>query len=88
VLSGAVPAAVDQLGIARKAPDASFYDLALIDARERELSERVRDEKKEKKENKLRSSSGDRQADEAEPFGHFDARDPLDRRAHTLPAQR
>lgn len=50
VLSGAVPAAVDQLGIARKAPDASFYDLALIDARERELQIRVRDEKKEKKE--------------------------------------
>ncbi|MDL2355738.1 MAG: M48 family metalloprotease [Pseudomonadota bacterium] len=50
VLSGAVPAAVDQLGIARKAPDASFYDLALIDARERELQTRVRDEKKEKKE--------------------------------------
>ena len=50
VLSGAVPAAVDQLGIARKAPDASFYDLALIDARERELQIRVREEKKEKKE--------------------------------------
>jgi predicted Zn-dependent protease len=50
VLSGAVPAAVDQLGIARKAPDASFYDLAMIDARERELQARQRDEKKEKKE--------------------------------------
>jgi predicted Zn-dependent protease len=50
VLTGAVPAAVDQLGIARKAPDASFYDLALIDARERELNERQREEKKEKKE--------------------------------------
>ncbi len=50
VLSGAVPAAVDQLTIARKAPDASFYDLATIDARERELNERVKEEKKEKKE--------------------------------------
>jgi predicted Zn-dependent protease len=50
VLSGAVPAAVDQLGIARKAPDASFYDLALIDARERELQTRQREDKKEKKE--------------------------------------
>jgi predicted Zn-dependent protease len=49
VLAGAVPAAVDQLGIARKAPDASFYDLALIDARQRELETRQRDEKKEKK---------------------------------------
>ena len=84
VLSGAVPAAVDQLGIARKAPDASFYDLALIDARERELSERVREEKKEKKDNKLRGG----QALEAEPFGHLDASDPLDRRPRTLPAQR
>jgi hypothetical protein len=34
----------------RKAPDASFYDLATIDARERELQERVKEEKKEKKE--------------------------------------
>jgi predicted Zn-dependent protease len=50
VLSGAVPAAVDQLGIARKAPDASFYDLAMIDARERELQTRQREEKQEKKE--------------------------------------
>jgi predicted Zn-dependent protease len=50
VLSGALPAAVDQLVIARKAPDASFYDLALIDARERELQTRVREEKQEKKE--------------------------------------
>ena len=50
VLAGAVPAAVDQLGIARKAPDASFYDLALIDARERQLQARQRDELKEKKE--------------------------------------
>ncbi|MDB5961356.1 MAG: peptidase, partial [Massilia sp.] len=49
-LAGAVPAAVDQLGIARKAPDASFYDLALIDARERELQAKQKDEKKEKKE--------------------------------------
>ena len=84
VLSGAVAAAVDQLGIARKAADALFYDLALIDARERELSERVREEKKEKKDNKLRGG----QALEAELFGHLDASDPLDRRPRTLPAQR
>ena len=50
VIKGAVSAAVDQLAIARKAPDASFYDLALIDARERELLTRQREEKKEKKE--------------------------------------
>lgn len=46
-LSGSLPAALDQLAIARKAPDASFYDQALIDARERELQARWRDELKE-----------------------------------------
>lgn len=50
VLSGAVPAAVDQLTIARKSSDASFYDMAVIDARERELLARQKEEKKEKKE--------------------------------------
>jgi predicted Zn-dependent protease len=49
VLTGALPAAVDQLNIARKAKDVSFYDQAVIDARERELNERQKDEKKEKK---------------------------------------
>jgi hypothetical protein len=49
VLSGAVPAAVDQLNLARKAQDVSFYDQAVIDARERELQQRQKDEKKEKK---------------------------------------
>lgn len=36
-LTGALPAALEQLRIARTAPDASFYDQAIIDAREREL---------------------------------------------------
>jgi hypothetical protein len=49
VLSGALPAAVDQLNIARKAQDVSFYDQAVIDARERELHQRQKDEKQEKK---------------------------------------
>jgi predicted Zn-dependent protease len=49
VLSGATPAAVDQLDLARKARDVSFYDQAVIDARERELQQRQKDEKKEKK---------------------------------------
>jgi predicted Zn-dependent protease len=49
VLSGALPAAVDQLNLARKAQDVSFYDQAVIDARERELQQRQKDEKKEKK---------------------------------------
>jgi hypothetical protein len=49
VLSGALPAAVDQLGLARKARDVSFYDQSVIDARERELQQRQKDEKKDKK---------------------------------------
>ena len=51
VLSGALPAAVDQLNFARKSQDVSFYDQAVIDARERELQARQKDEKKEKKDN-------------------------------------
>ncbi len=49
VLTGAVPAAVDQLNFARKAKDVSFYDQAVIDARERELQARQKEEKKDKK---------------------------------------
>ncbi|SMP44229.1 beta-barrel assembly-enhancing protease [Noviherbaspirillum suwonense] len=49
-LNGALPAALDQLGIARKAPDASFYDQSIIDAREREFQERRREELKESRE--------------------------------------
>jgi predicted Zn-dependent protease len=58
VLSGAVPAAVDQLDLARKAKDVSFYDQAVIDARERELQQRQRDEKKEKKDRGEYAESG------------------------------
>ncbi len=39
-LSGGMLAALDQLAIARKASDASFYDMSLIDAREREIKAR------------------------------------------------
>jgi predicted Zn-dependent protease len=46
-LSGSLPAALDQLSIARKAPDATFYDQAVIDARERELQAAWREEMKE-----------------------------------------
>ncbi|SNS38651.1 Putative Zn-dependent protease, contains TPR repeats [Noviherbaspirillum humi] len=45
-LSGSLLAALDQLGIARRSPDASFYDQAVIDARERELQTRWREESK------------------------------------------
>lgn len=48
-LSGVLPAALDQLTIARRAPDASFYDQALIDARERDIKARWREEQKEQK---------------------------------------
>ncbi|MBI1891623.1 MAG: M48 family metallopeptidase [Burkholderiales bacterium] len=43
-LSGSWASALDQLSIARRAPDASFYDQAQIDARERELQARLREE--------------------------------------------
>ena len=36
-LKGSLPAAIQQLSIARKAPDAAFYDQSIIDAREREM---------------------------------------------------
>lgn len=46
-LSGSMPAAIDQLGIARRSPDASFYDQAVIDAREREFKARWMEELKD-----------------------------------------
>jgi predicted Zn-dependent protease len=48
-LSGSLPSAVDQLAIARRAPDASFYDQAIIDAREREFKARYREEIRDEK---------------------------------------
>ena len=50
--NGSLPAALDQLGIARKSADASFYDQSLIDAREREFQERWREELAETKKEK------------------------------------
>ena len=49
VLAGALPAAVDQLNIARKAKDVTFYEQSVIDARERELKARQKQEKEEEK---------------------------------------
>lgn len=51
-LGGGVLAALDQLAIARKAGDASFHDLALVDAREREWQARRREELKEIEKNR------------------------------------
>lgn len=48
-ISGAVPAALEQLRIARAAPDAAFHDLAIIDARERELQASWRDTMSQRK---------------------------------------
>lgn len=47
VLAGSLPAALDQFGIARRAPDATFYEQAVIDARERNVQALWRDELKE-----------------------------------------
>lgn len=48
-LTDSLPAALDQLSIARRAPDASFHDLAVIDAREREFKDRWLEEMKDTK---------------------------------------
>jgi len=48
-LGGSLPAALDQLSIARRCGDASFYDQSIIDGRERELrAERMEELKEEK----------------------------------------
>jgi predicted Zn-dependent protease len=46
-LQGSLQASIDQLSLARHAPDATFYDQAVIDARERELQARIREEMKD-----------------------------------------
>ena len=56
VLQGGVLSALDQLSYARKASDASFYDQAVIDARERELQARRREELGDKAKKDLREA--------------------------------
>jgi predicted Zn-dependent protease len=56
VLQGGVLSALDQLSYARKAKDASFYDQAVIDARERELQARRREEMGDKYKKDLREA--------------------------------
>jgi predicted Zn-dependent protease len=48
-LSGSTSEALEQLTLARKSPDATFYDLAEIDARDRELKQQWKEEIKERK---------------------------------------
>ncbi|GIL06636.1 MAG: exported protein [Betaproteobacteria bacterium] len=46
-LMGAVPSAVDQLQLARKAGDADFYVLSEVDARLRQLSQQMKEQREE-----------------------------------------
>jgi predicted Zn-dependent protease len=48
-LAGSLHAALDQLSIARRAPDASFYNQSMIDARQREFQARRLEEISEEK---------------------------------------
>lgn len=48
-LSGGLQSALDQFALARRAPDASFYDQAVIDAREREVQTRRKEALEESK---------------------------------------
>ncbi|MGO4379117.1 M48 family metallopeptidase [Pseudoduganella sp. RAF19] len=52
VLQGGTMAALDQLGLARKAPDATYYDQSVIDGRERELQAKRREMLGDKKKDK------------------------------------
>ncbi len=51
-LEGALPAALAQLEIARLDPDVKYYDLSVIDAREREWKEKRREEMEDEKKGK------------------------------------
>ena len=52
VLQGGLGSALDQLGLARKAPDATYYDQSVIDGRERELQAQRREMMGDKKKDK------------------------------------
>ncbi|MDO8703183.1 MAG: M48 family metalloprotease [Undibacterium sp.] len=51
-IDGALPAALQQLEIARRDPDVQYFDLSVIDAREREWKEKRREEILDEKKNK------------------------------------
>lgn len=48
VLRGSLPAAIDQLDLARRTGEADFYELSAIDARQRELKQRLFEEVRER----------------------------------------
>jgi len=52
-LNGGLLTALEQLSIARKAPDASFYDNSVIDAREREFKTEWNEQQEELKKSKM-----------------------------------
>ena len=52
VLQGSLPAAIEQLQLAQKSGDGDFYQLSSVDARLRDLRQKLAQEAKEKKENK------------------------------------
>jgi predicted Zn-dependent protease len=88
VLQGGVLSALDQLSYARKAPDASFYDQAVIDARERELQARRREEMGDKGKKDLAESrpafkaevrSGQEATQNGYPFERSRSNSPFDR---------
>jgi predicted Zn-dependent protease len=56
VLQGAVPAAVEQLRLARSAADADFYTMSEVDARLRQLNGQIQEQRKE---SGKRGGSGD-----------------------------
>jgi predicted Zn-dependent protease len=49
VLRGSLPAAIEQLEIARRAGDGDFYDLSAVDARMRELKAEERERRREER---------------------------------------
>ena len=51
-LQGSLPAAIEQLQLAQKSGDGDFYQLSSVDARLRDLRQKLAQEAKEKKENK------------------------------------
>jgi predicted Zn-dependent protease len=58
-LQGAVPAAIEQFQLARKAADADFYVLSEVDARLRQLNQKLKEQREELARNR-RAPDGDR----------------------------
>ena len=48
LLRGSLPAAVEQLDIARSAADGDFYELSAVDARLRELKQRLFEQRRDR----------------------------------------